>query len=113
MYSLNLPLIHRPLKGLVYRGDARLLLQDNLTEKHLLRELRDIDLAANTIVTFVERTWEDILRPELDPPDRHPTPHSAIDVLRAGIKAGLRFVDGNGETIHESFARVGAGHISL
>jgi hypothetical protein len=77
-----------------------------LSQKHFLRELRNVDFAANTTIRFSELIWEEILG------DQKAT-LPEMDVVTAGIKAGLKFVDANGEAIGEFVARTGTGTSTL
>ena len=104
-YNLNLQPTHHPLKGLMNKACALVLSQDNLTQKHLLQKLPDVEFAANTIITFAERTWEETLGSGVD----HMIISSVMYTLSAGKNAGLRFVGANGE-VNEFVAHVGTSH---
>jgi len=79
------------------------LFQGNSSQKHFLRELRDIDFAASTTIAFSELTWEGVLGPRVS----HNITCLARNVVNAGINAGLRLVDENGEAVGDFFARTG------
>lgn len=87
----------------MYKGNARTLFQGILSQKHFFLELRGIDFAANTMITFPEITWEESLSSGGD----HRAIRTAVAMVRAGINAGLRFVDANGEAADAFFVRTG------
>jgi len=107
--DLNIPPTHRPLKALVYTENTFPLLQYGSPQKHFVQELRDIDFAANTTITFSELTWEQVLGPRVG----RNIKYQASTVVDAGINAGLRLVDANGEVIDEFLARTGYYHRSF
>jgi len=82
-----------------------MLLCGNLSQKHFLQELRDVDFAANTIIGLPDVSWRDIL----DYPEYQNVKRRGMNGVSAGIGAGLRFVDVNGEALDEFFARTGTG----
>ena len=86
----------------MYKGNARMLLHGSLPQKHFLQELRDIDFAAHTMIALSEIIWEEIMGSR-----QHRAMHTVMDAVSAGINAGLRFVDANGEAIDAFFARTG------
>ena len=83
-------------------------LRQTLSQKHLFSELRDIDFAAHTIIRLLELSWEEILGSGVE---------HAITItypsICAGIAAGLRFVDANGEALDEFFVRTGGAGCTL
>ena len=100
---LNLPPTHRPLKALVYKEKAVPLLQYGSPQIHFARELRGIDFAANTTITFSELTWEEVLGSGV----RYNLSIAASNVVNVGKNAGLQFMDANGEDVEEFIARNG------
>jgi len=100
---LNLPPTHRPLKALVYKESPVPLLLCGSPHRHFVGQLRDIDFAANTTITFSELTWEEVLGSGvvLD------ITFSASNMVNVGKGAGLRLVDANGEVVDEFLARTG------
>lgn len=100
---LNLPPTHRPLKALVYKENGIILLQQGSPQRHFARELRDIDFAAHTTITFSELIWEEVLRSGVG----HNFTYLTNIMVNAGISAGLRLVDANGEAVDEYLARTG------
>ena len=100
---LNIPSTHRPLKALVYTAIAIPLFQYGSPQRHFVRALRDIDFAANTTITFSELTWEGMLGSEVG----RSVKYKARTVVDAGIDAGLRLVDADGEVVDEFLARMG------
>jgi len=81
-----------------------MLLCGNLSQKHFLEELRDIDFA-NTIIGLPDVSWRGILDYSKD----QNVKRRGMNWVNAGISAGLRFVDVNGEALDEFFARTGTG----
>lgn len=102
---LNLPPTHRPLKALVYKENGIVLLQQGSSQRHFVRELRDIDFAAHTTITFSELIWGEFLRSGVG----HNLTYLANNMVNAGINAGLRLVDANGEVVDDYLARTGVG----
>ncbi len=104
--DLNIPPTHRPLKALVYKENLIPLIQYGSPQRHFVRALRDIDFAAHTTITFSELTWEEVLGSGVS---RHIS-YQASGVVDAGINAGLRLVDANGEVVNEFLACTGRGY---
>ena len=102
--GLNLPPTHRPLKALVYKENTIPLIRYGSPQRHFVQALRDIDLAANTTITFSELTWEEVLGFF---GVNHNIGYMASNMVIVGINARLQLVDANGEIVDEFLARTG------